>query len=139
MKERERKYFLEQVAEAAVQDWKERHICLPSLVIALAAEGTDFGKQTDYVEKNCLFLRRYDGIKQHKDFMEAVRSHNNYLLTWRKPEQKLPNWELLIGRQHYILAVQYLQEAKYPYSDEADFEKTMVELIERYDLAEYDD
>ncbi len=136
---RDRRCFMEQVAKEAVRDWRERHICLPSLVIALAAEGTCFGDRTDYVEKNCLFPRRHDGIWTHRDFYESVCSHNDYLLTWKDPGQQMPNWKLLIGKRHYILAVQYLQDAEYPYCKEMDFEKRIVEMIEKYNLSLYDD
>ncbi len=135
----DRRRFIHQVAREAVRDWKERYICLPSIVIALAAEGSCFGKGTDDREKNCLFPRRYDGVLQHRDLGEAVRSHNDYLFTWKNPGQQTPNWEKLIGQKYYILAVQYLQDAQYPYGKEADFEERIVGIIEQYDLSEYDD
>ena len=138
MKWHTRLKFIDKIADAAVEDWQERHICLPSVTIALAAEGTDWGHKSEYMEHNCLFPRRYDGIHEYETVRDAVRAHNNYLATWRAPEQIRPNWEDL-GKEYYILAVQCLQAAEYPYSPEKNYEAVIVELIERYGLTAYDE
>ena len=130
--------FIRNIAEAAVQDWQDRNICLPSVTIALAIEGTCWGMYPVYREQQCLFPRRHDGIHGYSSMYIAVRAHNTYLATWRAPGQQRPNWENL-AREHYILTVQCLQAAEYPYSPDRGFERAIVELIERYDLNDYDE
>lgn len=131
--------FINDIADAAVRDWKERHICLPSVVIALAIEGSKWGKRPEAIFRNELFPHRRDGcMERHDSFIAAIRSHNNYLATWREMEQSAPNWRDLIGQNYYILAIQYLQDVEYPYCYEVDFERNIVGLIEEYGLNEYD-
>lgn len=129
--------FIRLIADAAVEDWRDRRICLPSVTIAIAIEGTDWGREPVYREQNCLFPRRHDGIFSFATTGAAVRSHSNYLATWYGEGQQEPNWNDL-GKEHYILAVQCLQDAKYPYSSHKDYEAVLVELIERYGLTVYD-
>lgn len=129
--------FMVPVAEAAVADWRNRRICLPSITTAIAIEGTDWGRAVAYREYKCLFPLRHDGIHSHENVLAAVRSHNEYLATWRGEGQQTPNWEEL-GREYYILAAQYLQSATYPYSPDKGFETRIVELVERYGLTVYD-
>lgn len=129
--------FIAQIAEAAVADWRDRHICLPSVTVAIAIEGTDWGRAAVYREQNCLFPRRHDGIHSYATVLRAVRAHNEYLATWRGRGQQNPNWEDL-GKEYYILAAQCLQAAKYPYSPDEGFEARIVELVEEYGLTEYD-
>ena len=129
--------FIVQIAEAAVLDWRERHICLPSVTVAIAIEGTDWGRAAVYKEHRCLFPRRHDGIHGHDTVLAAVRSHNEYLAVWRGEGQQYPNWEDL-GKEYYILAAQCLQSAEYPYSPDKEFEAKIVELVERYGLTGYD-
>ena len=129
--------FIRTIAEAAVRDWRDRHICLPSVTIALAIEGACWGMDPVYREQHCLFPRRYDGIHGYSTTYISVRTHNTYLATWQAPEQPRPNWEHL-EKEHYILTVQSLQTAEYPYSPDREFESTIVELIEQYNLNDYD-
>lgn len=129
--------FIRLIAEAAADDWRDRHICLPSVTIALAAEGTEWGQAQIYREENCLFPRRHDGIHGYATVHAAVHSHSNYLATWQGPGQQGPNWPDL-GNEYYILAVQCLQAAEFPYSPDKNFEAEMIELIERYGLTVYD-
>ncbi len=136
---KERNDFIRQVAGPAVEDWKDRKICLPSLVVAIAVEGTDWGKSIKEGKENIWFPRRYDGIRYHRNIRHAVRSHNNYLAIWREENQEGPNWEHMIGQKHYIQAVQYLQEAEYPYALSKEYEGKLVELIEGYGFYEFDE
>ncbi len=138
-KRKERKDFIYEVAQSAVEDWRDRKICLPSLVIAIAAEGTEWGKSVQGMEEIVLFPHRHDGIRHHKTIRHAVRSHNNYLAIWREDNQEGPNWERLIGQKHYILAVQYLQGAEYPYSPCNNYESKLIELIEDHKFYLYDE
>ena len=102
-------------------------------------EGTDWGKSVQYMEEKVLFPYRHDGIRHHKTIRHAVRSHNNYLAIWREDHQEAPNWENLIGQRHYILAVQYLQEAEYPYYPSKGYETKLIELIEGFEFYRYDE
>lgn len=129
--------FFVPVAEAAMTDWRDRHICLPSVTTAIAIAGTDWGRAAVYQECKCLFPLRHDGIYSHETVSAAVRSHNEYLATWRGAGQQNPNWEEL-GKEYYILAAQCLQDAVYPYSPDKAFEAKIVELVERYGLMAYD-
>lgn len=134
-----KKKFIKDIADAAVSDWKERHICLPSITTALAIEGSKWGTRPETLLRNELFLRRRDGcMERHDSFIAAIRSHNNYLATWREKGQNAPNWKDLVGQDYYILAIQYLQDAEYPYCAALDFERNIVGLIEEYGLNEYD-
>lgn len=123
-----RKAFMEEVADAAVADWKERHICLPSLMIAIFMVGG--GR----------FLQ--DTMPGKTSAMSAVpvivRLHNDYFATWKGEGQSRPNWEKLLGECYYILAVQYLQDAEYPYSVEEGYEERIVGMIERNGLVRFD-
>lgn len=137
-----KKDFINAVAAAAGEDWQGRHICLPSLTIALAIEGSQWGKRSEAIILNELFPYRRDGcMERHDSYIAAVRSHNNYLATWKEQNQTAPNWKELIGQKNYILAVQCLQDAEYPYCNcnLGDYERKIVELIEKYRLYEYDE
>lgn len=135
----EKEKFIREVAAAAREDWQGRHICLPSLTIALAIEGSRWGKRSEAAILNELFTHRRDGcMERHASFQAAIHSHNNYLATWREQDQTAPNWKDLIGQKHYILAVQCLQDAEYPYYSSSGYERKLVELIEKYKLYKYD-
>ena len=129
--------FFVPVAEAAMKDWRDRQICLPSITTALAIAGTDWGRAAVYKEYKCLFPLRHDGIRSHENVAAAVRAHTEYLATWRGAGQQYPNWEDL-GKEYYILAAQCLQSAVYPYSPDKTFERKIVELVEQYGLTAYD-
>lgn len=135
---REKRDFIAPVAEAAMKDWESRRICLPSLVIALAVEGTDWGRKTGDRGQRILFPHRRDGIKNHDTIRDAVCSHNNYIAVWQGENQQEPNWAKLIGQKYYILAAQYLQEARYPYVSSKTYEKKIIYLIEEYLFMQYD-
>lgn len=116
------------IAKKAQEDWQARHLCLPSLVIAMALH-----------DSPALFPMRKDGHKgDYPSVEEAVLSHNTYLAEWREKGQEQPNWEGLAEQEHYILAVQYLQDAQYPYYPSKEAETELVELIERNGLSRYD-
>ena len=134
-----RKTFTEAVGNAARKDWKKRHICLPSLVIALAAEETDWGEAPEFLLRGELFPYRRDKSRErYQSVIDAICSHNTYLLTWMEDGQKRPNWERLTGQENYILAVQYLQDAEYPYHPFENYAGKLVEIIETYHLQKYD-
>lgn len=119
---------MKEVAGAAVADWRERHICLPSLIIASFMVGGGIFLQDIESEKKAALT----------DIPVIVRLHNDYLATWKGKGQSRPNWEKLLGECHYILAVQYLQDAEYPYSMEREYEEKIVGMIERNGLIRFD-
>lgn len=115
----------------AQEDWRARHLCLPSLVVALAFH--------DMGGNKILFPLRKDGCTESGfSVEEAVRSHNTYLARWKAEGQARPNWEGLAEQTHYILAVQYLQDAQYPYYPEETAEAELVGFIEQNGLARFD-
>lgn len=123
-----RESFIPRIVQKAQEDWQARHLCLPSLVIAMALH--DFP---------ALFPLRKDGHSGSYPSVEAaVLSHNIYLTEWKAGGQEHPNWKGLAGQEHYILAVQYLQDAQYPYYPSKKAETELVELIERNGLSRYD-
>lgn len=123
-----RETFMEEVADAAVADWRERHICLPSLVIAVILSG-----KGRFFEEKCLM-----GKVVHLSVPILSRSHNDFLAAWKGEGQKQPNWEKLLGQCYYILAVQYLQDAEYPYCMEKGYEEEIVGTIEEKKLTVFD-
>ena len=132
--------FIKDVAAAAKEDWNARHICLPSIIIALAIEGSSWGKRKEALLLNELFPHRRDGcMEKHESIHAAVCSHNNYLATWQEKCQTAPNWREFVGQKNYILAIQYLQDAEYPYYNSDEFESEIVGLIETYGLNMYDE
>lgn len=128
MNGRTREAWMKEVAGAAVADWRRRHICLPSLVIAIFMVG----------EGRFLCDLGRNGKKTCVSIPPMVRSHNDYLATWTGEGQQEPNWGSLVGERHYILAVQYLQDAKYPYSRRKDYEERLVKVIEGEGLTRFD-
>lgn len=121
-------HLIPMIAKKAQEDWQVRHICLPSLVIAMMLH--DFP---------ALFPMRRDGHSGGYPSVEAaVLSHNTYLAEWKEGGQEYPNWKGLTQQEHYILAVQYLQDAQYPYYPGKAAEGELVELIERNGLDRYD-
>lgn len=123
-----RESFIPIIIKTAQEDWQARHICLPSLVIAMALH-----------DKAALFPLRKDGHSGNYPSVEAaVLSHNTYLAEWKEEGQEQPNWKGLAGQEQYILAVQYLQDAQYPYYPSKRAEAELVEFIERNGLDRYD-
>lgn len=136
----EKKKFIHQVAVPALEDWQKRHICLPSLIIALAIDGTDWGQSEKFLNRREMFPYRRDHCNEsYATLNEVICSHNDYLTVWREKNQKEPNWKYLIGQENYILAVQYLQMAEYPYCQDEGFETKLVNLIEEYQLTRFED
>lgn len=135
--------FIRIIGEAAREDWQARHICLPSLIVAIALHARwekgypDLNNKEECPE---LFPLRRDRCREHyPSVKDAVLSHNDYLASWREAGNPYPNWKGLGDQQYYILAVQYLQGAEYPYHDSGEYEKELVELIEQYRLYRYDE
>lgn len=130
--------FINRVGKYAAKDWQERHICLPSLIIAMAIEESDWGRAPDTLRKKELFPGRPEQGKENgASFKQSIFLQNNYLFTWSEDGEH-SNWKNLIGQENYILAVQYLQNAVHPYQARRDYEERLVYLIETYNLTRFD-
>lgn len=136
---RDRSVFIQYIGKIALQDWKKRHICLPSLTVAIAVEGIDWRNRRTEIEREELFPLQRSVRKHALSFEGIVVQHTDFLASWKKIGQAGCNWEHLIGEVNYIRAVQFLQEAKYPYSTDKLFEYRIIEIIEDYGLVYLDE
>ena len=157
--------FIERVAKTAVADWKERRIMLPSIVIAQAMKESGRGTSELATEALALFgikkngwtgkvyvkdavEQRPDGTyykvddtewRAYESWEESILDHNTYIATRKIGKQTEPNWKKVIGCDNYILAVQYLQDAQYPYATSKTYAESLInDYIEKYDLTKYD-
>ena len=158
--------FIERVAKVAVSDWGERRIMLPSIVIAQAMKESARGTSELATKANALFGikkngwtgRTYvkDAVEQRPDgryyvvddtewraydsWEESILDHNTYIATRKIGNQTEPNWKNVIGCNDYVLAVQYLQSAQYPYATSKTYAESLInDYIEKYGLTRYDD
>ncbi len=157
--------FINFVAEIAHVDWINRKLVLPSVVIAQAIKESAWGKSELAVNANALFGikqngwtgRTYikdateqnpDGIyrtdknvlwRAYDSWEQSILDHNTYLSERRIGNQTDPNWKDVIGCENYVLAVQYLQGAQFPYATSKTYEESLInDYIEKYDLARFD-
>lgn len=136
---RNKELFIEVIGQIAQEDWQRRHICLPSIVTAIALEAIDWEKNEDEIKPNELFARLEGFHADSPVLRHVIIEHNNYLVTWRDPSQESPNWIDLIGESNYIRAVQSLLDPKYPYCEAPEYDRRLVEIIEKYRLTVYDE
>ena len=157
--------FINFVAEIAQKDWIDRKLILPSVVIAQAIKESAWGKSELAVNANALFGikqngwtgRTYvkDATEQNADgsyrtdsnvlwraydsWEESILDHNTYLSERKIGNQTEPNWKDVIGCENYILAVQYLQGAQFPYATSQTYEESLInDYIEGYNLTQFD-
>lgn len=157
--------FINFVAEIAQKDWIDRKLILPSVVIAQAIKESAWGRSELAVNANALFGikqngwtgRTYvkDATEQNADgsyrtdpnvlwraydsWEESVLDHNTYLSERRIGNQSEPNWKDVIGCESYILAVQYLQGAQFPYATSKTYGESLIkDYIEKYNLTRFD-
>ena len=97
---RKKELFIEIIGQIAQEDWRRRHICLPSIVIAIALEAIDWEKNEAEISPNELFARQEGFHADSPVLRHVIIEHNNYLATWRDPSQLAPNWEELIGESN---------------------------------------
>ncbi len=136
---RNKELFIEVIGQIAQEDWQRRHICLPSIVTAIALEAIDWEKNEDEIKPNELFARLEGFHADSPVLRHVIIEHNNYLVTWRDPSQESPNWIELIGESNYIRAVQSLLDPKHPYCEAPEYDRSLVEIIEKYKLTVYDE
>lgn len=137
--ERNKELFIKRIGRIAQADWHRRHICVPSIVIAIALESIDWERDKAEIDPSEVFARREDFHANSPALENIVTEHNDYLATWKGPSQQTPNWEGLMNEGHYIRAVQFLQDAEYPYRKSPEYERELVEIIEGYKLTVYDE
>lgn len=157
--------FIERVAITAVKDWRERRIMLPSIVIAQAIKESARGTSELALQANALFGIKKNGwtgkvyvkeaVEQRPDgsyytvdytewraygsWEESIIDHNTYIATRMIGNQIEPNWKKVVGCDNYILAIQYLQDAQYPYATSKTYAESLInDYIEKYDLTKYD-
>lgn len=158
-----REEFHSFVGGIARKDWQERHIMLPSVVIAQAAIESAAGSSELAQKANALFgikLNGWTGRSYVKDAAEqlpdgsyridknelwraydsweqSVLDHNEYIATRSTDGGKTLRYAPVIGCREYVLTCQYLQQCKYATSQ--TYAETLVNYIEKYDLARYDE
>lgn len=158
--------FIDFVGSIAQKDWMDRRLVLPSVVIAQAIKESRWGTSELAVNANALFGIKLNGwtgrsyvknaTEQNPDgsyrvdqntlwraydsWEQSVIDHNDYLFTRKIGGQTEPNWKDLIGCENYILAVQHLQGAQYPYATSKTYEESLInDYIEKYDLIRFDE
>lgn len=151
------------VGDIARKDWQERHIMLPSVVIAQAAIESAVGTSELAQNANALFGIKLNGwtgriyvkdaIEQNPDgscrvdqnalwraydsWEQSVLDHNEYIATRSTDGGKTLRFAPVIGCKEYILACQYLQQRGYATSQ--TYAETLINYIEKYNLRQYDE
>lgn len=154
--------FISRVAVTAVQDWKERKIMLPSVVIAQAILESGWGKSELALNANALFgIKKHDwtGATYTKDateqkangdyytvydtewrayssWEESIIDHNDYILT-RKREDGSLRYAEIVGNTDREAVCRLLQECGYATS--LTYPEKLLRLITQNNLAQYDE
>lgn len=158
--------FIERIAKVAMEDWRERRIMLPSVVIAQAMKESGRGTSELAKRANAIFgikkngwtgkIYVKDAVEQRPDgsyytvddtewraydsWEESVIDHNTYIATRKIGNQTEPNWKKVIGCDNYVLVVQHLQGAQYPYATSKTYAESLINnYIEKYNLTKYDE
>ncbi len=158
-----RKDFHAFVGEIARRDWQERHIMLPSVVIAQAAIESAVGTSELAQNANALFgikLNGWTGRSYVKDATEqnpdgtyridknelwraydsweqSILDHNEYIATRSTDGGRTLRYRPAIGCREYALTCQYLQKCGYATSQ--SYAETLINYIEKYNLRRYDE
>ncbi len=161
-----REELIDFVGKIAQNDWMDRKLVLPSVVIAQAIKESGWGKSELATNANALFGIKKNGwtgrvyikdaIEQNPDgsyrtdkneewraydsWEQSILDHNTYISERKIGSQTEPNWKNVIGCDDYVFAVQYLQGAQFPYATSKTYtESLMNDYIEKYDLTKYDE
>ncbi len=158
-----REEFHDFVGEIARRDWQDRHIMLPSVVIAQAAIESAIGTSELAQNANALFgikLNGWTGRVYVKDATEqnpdgsyrvdknelwraydsweqSILDHNGYIATRSTDGGKTLRYKPVIGCKDHILACQYLEACGYATSQ--TYAETLIDYIEMYNLTRYDE
>ena len=147
------------------KDWIDRRIMLPSVVVAQAIKESARGTSELAQKANALFgikkngwtgktyikaatEQRADGSyytidstewRAYDSWEQSIIDHNTYISKRQIGSQTSPNWQNVIGCDNYVLAVQYLQGAQYPYATSITYAESLVnDYIEKYNLTRFD-
>lgn len=108
--------FIQEAGRYAIAQWKERHICLPSVMTGILMLEKDN-------EDTCI-----------ADVRESVRRHTDYLASCLTESEPYNRWQ----QENYILAAQYLYMAVPPFHRRQDFETLLIQVIEDNQLTRFD-
>lgn len=153
--------FINTVATVAVKDWRERHIMLPSVVIAQAILESGWGKSELAVRAKALFgikkngwtgktyiksatEQRPDGSyyvvndtewRAYNSWDESIIDHNTYIAT-REVRAGLLRYEGLIGNTDVKEVCNLLYSCGY--ATNLTYSDKLINLIKKYNLTQYD-
>lgn len=156
--------FTEYVGEIARQDWKERKLVLPSVVVAQAIKESARGTSELAQKANALFgikkngwtgktylkaatEQRPDGSyytvdatewRSYDSWEQSILDHNTYIAERSTDGGKTLRYAPVIGCDNYILACQHLQDCGYATS--LTYSESLVnDYIEKYNLTRFDE
>lgn len=150
------------VGSIARKDWQERHIMLPSVVIAQASIESAVGTSELAENANALFgikLNGWTGRSYVKDATEqlpdgsyrvdknelwraydsweqSILDHNEYIATRSTDGGRTLRYGPVIGCREYVLTCQHLQQCGYATSQ--SYAETLINYIEKYSLNQFD-
>lgn len=155
--------FVEYVGEIARQDWIDRKIMLPSVVVAQAIKESARGTSELAQNANALFgikkngwtgktyikaatEQRSDGScytvdntewRAYTSWEESIIDHNTYIAERSTDSGKTLRYGSIIGCEEYVLVCQYLQDLGYATS--LTYAESLInDYIEKYDLTRFD-
>lgn len=155
--------FIEYVGKIANEDWKERRIMLPSVVVAQAVKESARGTSELAQKANALFgikknswtgrtyikaatEQRPDGSyytvdntewRAYDSWKQSIIDHNDYIATRSMDGGKTLRYAPVIGCGDYREACLYLQECGYATS--LTYAESLIrDYIEKYDLTRFD-
>lgn len=155
--------FLDIVGRAAIRDWQERRIVLPSVVVAQAIKESAWGTSELARKANALFgikkngwggrIYVKDALEQNADgsyytveqtqwraydsWEESVLDHNTYIAERSTDGGRTLRYAPVIGCTDYTLAAQHLQECGYA-TAQGYAESLIHDYIEKYTLMKFD-
>ena len=150
------------VGSIARKDWQERHIMLPSVVIAQAAIESAVGTSELAENANALFgikLNGWTGRSYVKDATEqlpdgsyrvdknelwraydsweqSILDHNEYIATRSTDGGRTLRYGPVIGCRECVLSCQHLQQCGYATSQ--SYAETLINYIKKHSLQKYD-
>ena len=153
--------FISYIGQIASQDWQERRICIPSVVVAQAILESGWGLSELATKANALFgikkngwtgetytkaaaEQRPDGSyylvndtewRAYEDWEQSIVDHNDYLATREKAKGVL-RYKDIIGNGDYKEVCQLLKDCGYATS--LDYPQKLISLIETYELTRFD-
>lgn len=158
-----REQFVEYVGAIAQKDWQERHIMLPSVVVAQAMKESAFGTSELAQNANALFGVKKNGwtgetyVKQaveqkpdgtyyvvddtewraYRSWKESIIDHNDYIATRSTDGGKTLRYAAVIGNTDCAQVCKALQEAGYATS--LTYSESLVnDYILPYNLMRFD-